>query len=246
MELKFKKGGRVATITLDGDNGNIFSEDFITKLREFFRIADSSEAKIIEISSGNRAYFSKGPDLFSLDKQNMELSQASDLLRRLANELNSFILDLASSDKLVITLFNGAIFGGGLNIFLGSDLRLSTQKTKIFENFSQFGLTLDLSASYFFQKFMSLTEVQKILYEDNFIDAKRARKLGIFHECFETLKDLKEQLENIESWDDRKITTVVHSNKLMIDTEKLRRQLSLETDLLIESFELGGNDFGFN
>ena len=233
MELKFKKGGRVATITLDGDNGNIFSEDFITKLREFFRIADSSEAKIIEISSGNRAYFSKGPDLFSLDKQNMELSQASDLLRRLANELNSFILDLASSDKLVITLFNGAIFGGGLNIFLGSD-------------FSQFGLTLDLSASYFFQKFMSLTEVQKILYEDNFIDAKRARKLGIFHECFETLKDLKEQLENIESWDDRKITTVVHSNKLMIDTEKLRRQLSLETDLLIESFELGGNDFGFN
>ena len=93
---------------------------------------------------------------------------------------------------------------------------------------------------------MSLTEVQKILYEDNFIDAKRARKLGIFHECFETLKDLKEQLENIESWDDRKITTVVHSNKLMIDTEKLRRQLSLETDLLIESFELGGNDFGFN
>ncbi|MCB4979135.1 enoyl-CoA hydratase/isomerase family protein [Streptococcus mutans] len=246
MELFFKNSRRVAVIVLNDNDCNIFSETFIIKLIELFKIADSSEAKIIEISSGNRVYFSKGPDLFALDKQNMKLTQAVALLRRLAEKLNSFILQLVSSDKLVITLFNGVVFGGGLNIFLGSDLRLSTQRTKIFENFSQFGLTLDLSASYFFQKFMSLAEIQKILFKDDFINAKTAVELGIFHECFETYKDLEVQLNIIEHWSDKKINTIVQSNKLMINTDILQEQLLLETNRLIESFESGGNDFEFN
>lgn len=246
MELFFKNSGRVAVIVLNDNDGNIFSETFIVDLTELFKMADSSNAKIIEISSSNRVYFSKGPDLFALDKKNMELTEAVDLLRRLAVKLNNFILQLVSSDKLVVTLFNGVVFGGGLNIFLGSDLRLSTRKTKIFENFSQFGLTLDLSSSYFFQKFMSLTEIQKILFKNEYIDAKKAVEVGIFHECYETYNELKKQLNIIEHWSDKKINTVVHSNKLMVNTKLLQEQLNLETNRLIESFEAGGNDFESN
>ena len=57
------KNGISKIILNDRVTGNIFSEEFADELLEKFREAQQLENGIIEFSSSDRIYFSRGPDL---------------------------------------------------------------------------------------------------------------------------------------------------------------------------------------
>lgn len=229
------KNGISKIILNDRVTGNMFSEEFADELLEKFREAQQLENEIIEFSSLDRIYFSRGPDLEYLQSIPKEL--AVEQLKKISQKLNQFIFELSLTDKLTILSVNGAAFGGGINIFLPCDIRLTTKKTKIYENFRTFGLPLDLSASILLPKYLGSTNTQKLLLDNELLFGDKAYKIGMFHECFPTKKELENRVEEISGWDTKEKESIKISNKLIYkDRREFLEQLKNENDVLLQQF----------
>lgn len=236
MKQEILNEGKVLKVVMDDKEGNIFSEEFANDLLNIMIKSELSPAKIIEFSSDNRVYFSKGPDINSLLSLPME--QSIPLLNKVATILNKFILAIVNSKKLTLCTVNGAAFGGGINIFLATDIRLATRRAKIFENFKSYGLPSDLSTSIFLPIITGITQMQKLLFEGKFINGIEATHLGIFHECFNTNSEMKKRVLDIESMSSAEIASIKETNSLIYPkTTDIKRKLNDEKQLLLSSFE---------
>lgn len=229
------KNGISRIILNDSVTGNLFSEEFADELLEKFRSAQQHENEIIEFSSSDRVYFSRGPDLEYLKSIPKEF--AIEQLKKISQKLNQFIFELSLTDKLTILSVNGAAFGGGINIFLSCDIRLATKKTKIYENFRTFGLPLDLSASILLPKYLGVTNTQRLLLNNKLLLGDEAYKMGLFHEYFSTKRELENKLEEISKWDTKEKESIKISNKLIHkDAHEFLEQLKTENDILLHQF----------
>ncbi|MCT1513176.1 enoyl-CoA hydratase/isomerase family protein [Staphylococcus epidermidis] len=240
IDINYDNTSKTQTIYLNSkENQNSLTYGMAKELLQSIKNANNSRSiKSIVFLSQHRAFFSKGPDI--KDLLNISLNKNLPFFEEMLDLLNDIILEIYNSPKTTIVGYNGLAYGGGLNLFLGCDLRFATIRTKVIENFGDMGLSLDLGSSFFLPRLIGQTQTMSILLLERIITADKLQSTNLFNKIFHKNSEMKKEIHNICNNISTKDNDVLYDNKNLIkhnEIEILKEHLFLEKKRIIHNIQ---------
>lgn len=166
----------VVTLTLNRPKRlNAISSVMWGELRESFRrFSDDDEARVLVLTGAGDAFCS-GADLGGRTESGR--SERNHL--RAMHEINETSLALHQVPKPVIAKVNGVAAGAGLNLALGCDLIVASEKARFSEVFARRGLSVDFGGSWLLPRLVGLHKAKELALLAEIIDAREAERIGI-------------------------------------------------------------------
>jgi enoyl-CoA hydratase/carnithine racemase len=167
----YEKDGRRARITFN--RPHILNAVAMTGAREFdtlaARIAEDEDIRIVTIAGAGRA-FSTGIDLKDL---------AADLIDDSYFDLwDRALRRFETMDKLVLCLIHGYALGGGLQLALAADIRVSTPSAKLGLPAIKEGLIPGLGTLRL-ARYIGLGRAKRLIISGEMIDAAEGERIGM-------------------------------------------------------------------
>ncbi|HEX4562137.1 MAG TPA: enoyl-CoA hydratase family protein [Gemmatimonadales bacterium] len=171
----------VATITLNRpDRLNALTFQVYEELRDTFRALDTEPlVKAIVITGSGRAFCSGG-DVEDIIGQ-LFARDAKGLLEftRLTCDL---ILAMRNCRRPIIGALNGTVAGAGAVIAAACDIRIAAETAKIAFLFTRVGLSgADMGSAWLLPRIIGMGRASELLMTGDFIDAQRAREIGLYN-----------------------------------------------------------------
>ncbi|HYM81254.1 MAG TPA: enoyl-CoA hydratase family protein [Candidatus Limnocylindria bacterium] len=174
-------GTGVATVTLNRpERLNALTFEVYAELRDAFRALDTEPGVRAVVITGAGRGFCSGGDvediigaLFGRD--------AAGLLEftRMSCDL---ILNIRRCRRPVIAALNGTVAGAGAVIAAAADFRIAAESAKIAFLFVRVGLSgADMGASWLLPRIVGLGHATELLMTGDFMDARRAHEIGLYH-----------------------------------------------------------------
>ena len=171
----------VATLTLNRpERLNALTFEVYTELRDTFRdlVYETTERAII-ITGAGRAFCTAGDvediigALFSRDAAG---------LREFTRMTCDVILNIRRCRRPVIAALNGTVAGAGAVIAAACDFRVAAESAKIAFLFVRVGLSgADMGASWLLPRLVGAGRATELLMTGEFVDARRALEIGLYH-----------------------------------------------------------------
>jgi enoyl-CoA hydratase/carnithine racemase len=170
----------VATITLNRpDRLNALTFEVYAELRDLFRALDAEAGvRAIVLTGAGRAFCSGGDvediigALFARDAKG---------LRDFTRMTCDLILNIRRCRRPVIAALNGTVAGAGAVIASACDIRIAAESAKIAFLFVRVGLSgADMGASWLLPRLIGSGRAAEMLLTGEFVDAKRAREIGLY------------------------------------------------------------------
>jgi len=183
---------RVATITLNRpERLNALTFEVYAELRDTFRALDEDAGiKAVVITGAGRAFCSGGDvediigALFGRDP---------DGLLEFTRMTCDLVLNMRRCRKPVVAALNGTVAGAGAVIATACDFRIAAESAKIAFLFVRVGLSgADMGAAWMLPRLVGLGRATELLMTGEFIDAKRAEAIGLYHRVVADGAALKE------------------------------------------------------
>lgn len=171
----------VVTLTLNRpERLNALTFQVYEELRDTFRALDSADGvRAVMITGAGRAFCSGG-DVEDIIGRLFE-RDAHGLLAftRLTCDL---ILAIRQCRRPVVAALNGTVAGAGAVIAAACDFRIAAESAKIAFLFTRVGLSgADMGAAWLLPRLVGLSQATELLMTGEFIDAKRAHAIGLYH-----------------------------------------------------------------
>src|SRR5512144_927624 len=150
------------------------------ELRDAFRTLDTEPGVRAVVITGSGRAFCSGGDVEDIIGRLFE-RDASGLLAftRLTCDL---ILAIRRCRRPVIAALNGTTAGAGAVIASACDFRVAAEGAKIAFLFVRVGLSgADMGAAWLLPRLVGLGRATELLMTGDFIDAKRAHEIGLYH-----------------------------------------------------------------
>jgi 2-(1,2-epoxy-1,2-dihydrophenyl)acetyl-CoA isomerase len=190
IDINYDNTSKTQTIYLKSkENQNSLTYGMAKELLQSIKNANNSRSVKSIVFLSQHRFFSKGPDI--KDLLNISLNNDLPFFEEMLDLLNDIILEIYNSPKTTIVGYNGLAYGGGLNLFLGCDLRFATIRTKIIENFGYMGLSLDLDSSFFLPRLIGQTQTMSILLLERIITAEKLQSTNLFNKIFRKNSEMK-------------------------------------------------------
>lgn len=175
--VEYGKNKQIAVISLNRpDVINSFNQEMHVELYDAMnRAAEDPEVRCI-VLRGNGRGFSSGADLKSIDLNEWESFDHGASLRETYNRL---LLRMAEIEKPIIGSLHGPVFGAGLGIALGCDLRIAAANSKFSMAFIKIGLMPDAGSSFFLPRLIGLGRAMEMAMLGTTLDAAEAERIGL-------------------------------------------------------------------
>ncbi|WP_347553120.1 enoyl-CoA hydratase/isomerase family protein (plasmid) [Pseudalkalibacillus hwajinpoensis] len=240
MCIEARKEERTIYLSLDyPEKKNGLDLKMATFLLKHIRQANQDpNINSIVFESKHRAFFSSGPrpeDLLTCVGED-----GAQNLVQVLEILNQCVLAIFRSPKVTVALINGYAYGGGFNIMLACDRRISLRRAKFLENFHQMGISPDLGASYLLPRIMGVEKTFEILINGEILHAEQALQLGLVHELADNKKELHEFLNQyLKKVSDGYSPAIAATKKLLKERAaiELEVQMERESSYLLELFK---------
>ncbi len=169
--LRSEVDGSVATVVLANPRRkNAVDEAMWGGLAELFRwVADDEDVRVLVVT-GEGDDFCSGADLGDAPGRHW-LAQM--------RYINDACLALAAVPKPTIARVDGVAVGAGLNLALGCDLVVATDRARFSEIFSRRGLSIDFGGSWFLPRRVGLHKAKELALLAPIIDAAEAERIGL-------------------------------------------------------------------
>ena len=185
----------ILTITLNNPSEqNTLSLQFINDLKKIFEKADiSNEVKVIILSSSGKV-FSAGHNLKEIKSHREDRDQGLHFFTTLINSCSDLMLKIINNSKPVIAEVNGIATAAGCQLVASCDLAYASQVSK----FATPGVNIGLFCS---TPMVALSRVTKnkhsmeMLLTGDFIDANKAKSIGLINNYFSEDKLVNETRE---------------------------------------------------
>jgi enoyl-CoA hydratase/carnithine racemase len=188
----FDAASGVATLTLDRpERLNALTFEVYAELRDTFAALDTEPGvRSIVITGAGRAFCSGGDvediigALFGRD---------SAALLEFTRMTCDLIANIRRCRRPVVAALNGTVAGAGAVIAAACDFRIAAESAKIAFLFVRVGLSgADMGASWLLPRLVGLGAATELLMTGEFIEAKRAHEIGLYHRVVPTEQALAE------------------------------------------------------
>lgn len=170
--LVHRKDGIVSVTLNRPEKKNAIDFEMWSLLTEIFREVAQSSTDRVMVISGAEGNFCSGIDLASGG------ADTRHQLDRLQYYSTAGIA-LHEIPKPVIAKVDGVAIGAGMNIALGCDLIVASDRARFSEIYTQRGLSVDLGGSWVLPRLVGLHKAKELLLLAEIIDAAEAERIGI-------------------------------------------------------------------
>ena len=170
--------GPVRTMTLSNPGRmNAVPTDGWPVLAEAFEAFDTSEARVL-IVTGADGEFCAGADM---NRSRPEVPSAADNAERMRS-VNRAAVALHRTSKPTIAAVDGVAVGAGMNLAIGCDIVIATDRARFAEIFVKRGLTLDFGGTWLLPRLVGLTRARELALTGRVIGAEEALAIGLVSE----------------------------------------------------------------
>lgn len=172
--VRVKKEHRIAVVTLDHPPVNALSPALLKELRAVLdRLENDEEAQVIVVTGAGSYAFSAGADVKEL--QGLGPQSAGELVR-LGHETFGRI---ATYPKPVIAAVNNLTLGGGMELALACDLRLSSDRARFGQPEVWLGLIPAWGGSTRLARLVGPAKAKELIFTGQMINAQEAYRIGL-------------------------------------------------------------------
>ncbi len=174
--LSTEDRGPVRWLTIDRpERKNAIPFDGWGELRSAFEDFEGSEQRILVVT-GAGGEFCAGADL---DPSRLDLLQSITDRHQRMKEIGSAALTLHRLTKPTIAAVDGVAVGAGMNLALGCDLVVATDRARFSEIFVKRGLTVDFGGSWLLPRIVGLQRAKELALSGRIIGAEEALAIGL-------------------------------------------------------------------
>ena len=168
--------GEIRWLTIDRpERKNAIPTDGWPELRDAFIDFEKSDARVL-ILTGAGGEFCAGADLdpntFTGDRPVTERHNRMKLVEQTATALHR-------TTKPTIAAVDGVAVGAGMNMALGCDVVIATDRARFSEIFVRRGLTLDFGGSWLLPRIVGMQRAKELALSGRMVNAEEAVELGI-------------------------------------------------------------------
>jgi enoyl-CoA hydratase/carnithine racemase len=188
----FQEKTGVATITLNRpDRLNALTFRVYAELRDTFAALDEEPGVRSIVLTGSGRGFCSGGDVEDIIGALFSRDAAG--LREFTRMTCDVIGNIRRCRRPVIAALNGTVAGAGAVIAAACDFRIAAETAKIAFLFVRVGLSgADMGASWLLPRLVGLGRATELLMTGDFIDARRAHEIGLYHRVVATDRVLAE------------------------------------------------------
>ena len=218
--IKYGVNGKVGIITLNNGKNNLMSMELLTEIEKQLNIIENDNDVHVIIIKGNEKAFSAGADLsqFVSNPYNfMKISKrGEDIFDRITRINKIFIAEL-----------KGYVLGGGFELALACDIRVSDKNITIGFPETSLGLIPGYGGSQRLPNLIGASRAMDLILTADRINGEKAHEYGIVTRLFdnideETLKfatDLSEKISPASAYVAKRL--IYNTSKINFDEESL-------------------------
>jgi enoyl-CoA hydratase/carnithine racemase len=167
--------GLVRTMTLANPGRmNAVPHDGWPILAEAFEAFESSEARVL-ILTGADGEFCAGADM---NRSRPDVPSAADNAARMRS-VNRAAIALHRTSKPTIAAVDGVAVGAGMNMAIGCDIVIASDRARFAEIFVKRGLTVDFGGTWLLPRLVGLTRARELSLTGRVVGADEARSIGL-------------------------------------------------------------------
>lgn len=226
----------VVTVTLNRpQKKNAINAKMWDELIEVFTGVGENDADRVLVLTGAGDGFCSGADLGG------ETGAERHQLQRM-HHINRVALALHAIPKPVIAKVNGVAAGAGLNLALGCDLIVASERARFSEIFARRGLTVDLGGSWLLPRLIGLHRAKELILLADILDAKEAERIGLVNRV--TPHDELDAF--VDDWARRLAAgpplALAMSKRLLNNTFSMTLSEALDAEGMAQSVNFGSKD----
>ncbi|MBW1295332.1 enoyl-CoA hydratase-related protein [Aquimarina litoralis] len=234
IQIKIENG--VAWITLNRpETFNSFNREMALSLQSTLDDCKSNDEVRAIVLTGNGKAFCAGQDLKEVTSP--ELNPG---FRKILEEhYNPIVQRIRSIEKPIIAALNGVAAGAGANIALACDIVIASEASSFIQAFSKIGLIPDSAGTFFLPRLIGFQKASALMMLGDKVSANDAESLGMVYKVA-PVESFVEEVGKIANKMAVMPTKALGLTKRLLNqsmVNNLEQQLSLESDLQIESAE---------
>lgn len=175
--LSIETDGGVVHCTLNRpDSLNAMNPALVDEFRDFLdRTAAEPSARVVVLKGAGRS-FCAGLDL----KESTGVEGGVPAGLRVQRRIAEIAIKMRRAPQVFVSCIHGAACGGGFMMALASDIRLAGKSARMNAAFIKLGLSgCDVGVSYLLPRLVGASVAAELILTGRFIDAERARELGL-------------------------------------------------------------------
>jgi 2-(1,2-epoxy-1,2-dihydrophenyl)acetyl-CoA isomerase len=179
--LIVERANGVVTVTLNRpEKKNAINGPMWRELIEVFDEVGDTPSDRVLVLTGAGDGFCSGADLAPGDNPDLQNSGAGiGTTFRQMRVVGRAALRLHQLPQPAIAAVNGVAAGAGLNLALGCDLIVASDRARFSEIFSKRGLNVDFGGSWLLPRLVGLHKAKELVFFADVIDATEAERVGI-------------------------------------------------------------------
>lgn len=184
QHLLVRKEGPALWVTMNRpDQMNALNPKLVEELRSLFSgLYRRPDIRVVVLAGAGPA-FCAGLDLKARRTSGYPSTSAHLDGQRGISEI---VIAMRRCPQPIVALVNGAACGGGFALALASDVRVATPSARMNAAFIRIGLSAcDVGVSYFLPRMVGSSVAAEYMLTGRFMDAGRARELGLFSRIVE-------------------------------------------------------------
>lgn len=231
-----RRGDGVVHVTLNRpEKKNAINAKMWDELIEVFTEVGENDADRAMVLTGAGDGFCSGADLGG------EAGAEKHQLQRM-HHIGRVALALHAIPKPVIAKVNGVAAGAGLNLALGCDLIVASERARFSEIFAKRGLTVDLGGSWLLPRLVGLHRAKELILLADILDAKEAERIGLVNRVTP-----HEELDGfVDDWARRLAAgpplALAMSKRLLNNTFSMTLSEALDAEGMAQSVNFGSKD----
>ena len=171
--------GLVRWLTIDRpDRKNAIPFDGWGELRAAFGSFEASEQRVLVVT-GSGGEFCAGADL---DPARVDRLQSVEDRHSRMKEVGAAAMALHRLTKPAIAAVDGVAVGAGLNLALGCDVVVATERARFSEIFVRRGLTMDFGGSWLLPRVVGMQRAKELALSGRIVEADEANRIGLVTE----------------------------------------------------------------
>lgn len=182
--------GDILLITLNRPPVNALSQQLVAELAEVFADHELMNRFRAVILQGSGKHFCAGADL----KERRAMSDED--VRQFVPFLQKTLYSIHTASPVTLALMKGAVLGGGFELALACDFRITPSRVKIALPEASLGIIPGAGGTQYLPRLIGISKAKQLLYASRTLNGKEAYDWGIADQ----LNDEKDQIAAAVRW----------------------------------------------